>query len=300
MNISITARFLTGNCNESSMVPTGTRMIYNRAMKRRVIATLICICGLTAPMLASAELRITEIMYDPEGSDSKKEWVEIFNEGPYLVDLSTVKFADKSAHILNAPPKNGGTGTMSIVPGAYVILAADATTFHSLYPNISQVIDTAMSLGNSGATIGLGTSKGPLASASYDASLGGNGNGESLQWKDGVWLHAAPTPGNVNAKASTVPVPVITEKPIVQKSASAQTVSSKTKTASAQVVDEKNDPIAVVNATPTDADISEVAAAGSTAVSPWWLAASVLAISTGAAVTMIARRKKEEWTIEES
>ena len=51
---------------------------------------------------------VREIMYDPEGSDGKKEWIEIYNEGPYLLDLSTVKFADKSAHVLNPPPKNGG------------------------------------------------------------------------------------------------------------------------------------------------------------------------------------------------
>ena len=290
------------------MVPNAIRMIYNRGMlskrhSRLLIGVLAAVSII--PIVASAELRISEIMYDPDGADGKNEWIEIFNEGPYLVDLSVAKFVDKSGHVLNLPPKNGGTGTMTIVPGAYVILASDATAFHAQYPNVNQVIDTAMSLSNSGARIGIGSSKGPLAIATYDSSMGGNGTGESLQLHEGTWIHAQPTPGRENAHASTVAAAPVSPAPVAKKAPAVAKSSAKPKkqrgAVSKSVAETASaDPVSIVNATATERVIAETAAAGSLGGTPWWFAAAALALSTGAAASMISRSKKQEWNIEES
>lgn len=276
-------------------------MTYNPGMSRKVLIVIMSALVGIAPAITCADIRITEIMYDPEGADSKKEWIEIYNEGPYLLDLSAVKFADKSAHVLNQPPKNGGVGTFVITPGAYAVIASDATTFHTLFPNRPQVIDTAMSLNNTGATIGLGSTKGPLATAVYDKTLGGDGTGESLQWQNGTWIHAAPTPGTENAKVSTVATPVITEiipdaKPTVSKAKRSQAVAS----ARAEADEESKDPLSVVNASSSDEQLAQTAAAGALGGAVWWIAALALAITTGAVATLISRSKKQEWNIEES
>jgi hypothetical protein len=305
----IMARFRIVNCSAFSMVPTAALMIYNRGMKpNRCAPAIFAISAIVGfmPFAAHADLLITEIMYNPIGADTKVEWVEIYNEGPYLADLSAVKFTDKSAHVLNAPPKNGGVGTMTITPGAYVVLASDATTFHTLFPNRPQVIDTTMSLHNTNGTVGLSTPKGALVKVDYFESSGGAGDGESLQWTGTMWVHAAPTPGHENAKASTVAKPVITKAvtPVKTKVSSTKTTASKTtkktNAAAAASVSDANDPLSVVNATPTDTVRAETAAAGELSVSPWWFAAGALAVSSGAAAMMISRSKREEWHIEES
>ncbi|MBP9757508.1 MAG: lamin tail domain-containing protein [Candidatus Pacebacteria bacterium] len=254
------------------------------------------------PLAAYADLRITEVMYDPDGADGKREWIEIFNEGPYLEDLANYKFVDKSGHVLNVPPKNGGTGTMVIVPGAYAVLASDATTFHSMFSRVNQVIDTTMSLNNTGATIGMTSVKGSAARAVYEKTMGAAGTGESLQWHEGAWLHALPTPGRENAKVSTVAapkiVPVVEKPPEVKKSTS-RAGSASIASAKADAEISGDDPADIVNATPTDV-VAQTASAGSLGGSMWWFAAAALALSTGAAASMISRTKKKEWSIEES
>ena len=47
------------------------------------------------PSLASAQVVINEVMYNPQGSDSGREWVELYNQGSSDVTLvgGTVRYA---------------------------------------------------------------------------------------------------------------------------------------------------------------------------------------------------------------
>ena len=72
------------------------------------------------PNFAFASISITEIMYDLDGSDTDREWVEIFNDGN-PVDLTGWKFNDGSNHILNVPPKNGVEGSITIPSNVYIV-----------------------------------------------------------------------------------------------------------------------------------------------------------------------------------
>jgi len=122
-------------------------------------------------------------MYDLAGADDPHEWVELHNFSSSSIDLTDWRFNDGKNHLLLAPPKNGGQGSLVISPGEYVILADSAETFlsdHSSYPG--SVIDTVLSLNNSSATLSLLNDEGVLINEfSYTSSLGGSGNGYTLE-----------------------------------------------------------------------------------------------------------------------
>ena len=156
------------------------------------------------PFWAKAEVYINEIMYDIEGSDDKKEWVEIYNDSASEVSLKDWRFNDGSNHVLNEPPANGGRGSLFLPAYSYAILASDATTTIINYPSYSGiVIDTAMSLGNTSETLKIIDANGAIIdTVSYNSSMGANGDGKTLQKVSGSWVAAAPTFGAQNAEAS--------------------------------------------------------------------------------------------------
>jgi hypothetical protein len=246
---------------------------------------------LLAPVAVSADIQISEIMYDASGSDTKREWIEIRNTGSVAVDLTAWKFEDASKHVLNAPPKNGGTGSLVLAPGAYAIIAADAQTFLSEYPGLTNVIDTVMSLKNTGSSIALvGES---TASATYTKSLGANGTGDSLQLHNGAWIHAQPSPGAPNATVASVAKfkeAKASVRPQEKKVAALKANAAIAETDETFLMEERGDDKAAQVA---------VAENASTGALPWWLAAAALSIGTAAAVTMISRARRGEWDIVE-
>lgn len=94
-------------------------------------------------------VRITEIMYNPPGGLSGEEFVEIHNTASYPVDLSGWEF---TAGVNYAFPAG------RVIPGgAYLVIPANATTFASKYPGVSNYVTpgwgTASGLSNSGEKI---------------------------------------------------------------------------------------------------------------------------------------------------
>jgi hypothetical protein len=160
--------------------------------------------------VASAGILINEIMYDPAGTDSGREWIEIENTDSASIDVTGWKFADVVAdgtisnHNLYVPPDHGGVGGMTISAGSFAILAADALTFLGEYSGSSgTVIDTTIS--NFGQQEGRtycaklfnkdGTE---IDSVCYTIGIGAKDDGNSLQKIDGVWKASKPTPGALN------------------------------------------------------------------------------------------------------
>ncbi|MDP3645709.1 MAG: lamin tail domain-containing protein, partial [bacterium] len=76
------------------------------------------------PSAAVASVSISEVMYDAEGTDTDREWVELYNSGSESMDITGWKINDGSNHVLNVPPKNGSKGSMVIATGGHLILAA--------------------------------------------------------------------------------------------------------------------------------------------------------------------------------
>ncbi len=156
---------------------------------------------------ASAQIEITEIMYDLEGSDSRREWIEIYNSGSSDITLSDDwRFNDGKNHTFKDPPENGGQGSLTISPSAYVIIASDAATFIADNSDFSgTVIDTVMSLNNTADTLQIKDANGVVVSeVSYNNTMGASEDGNSLQKINGAWVSATPTPGTENSTGNNL------------------------------------------------------------------------------------------------
>lgn len=159
--------------------------------------------ALLLPAAASAQVVISEVMYDvpsASGADDTREWIEIFNAGASSVDLTGWKINDGSNHNLNAPPQNGGVGSLTLASGAYAILADDAFTFLSLYASVSTVIDTSIDLNNTSDTLTLINADGAVSdTVAYTKEMGAAGDGNSvhrMSVASAALAAAAPSPGS--------------------------------------------------------------------------------------------------------
>ena len=89
---------------------------------------------LFAPMVYAAEpmVRITEILYDAEGRDNGKEYVEVVNTGPGEIDMTAVKFFERDDRSTGRTIEQG-TGSTVLQPGDIAVIVADPTLFSSNY-----------------------------------------------------------------------------------------------------------------------------------------------------------------------
>ncbi len=202
---------------------------------RHALFLILGIILLPAPALA--QVVISEFLYDASGTDTDQEYIEIYNAGAAPVDLSKWKVSDGSNHTLNAPPKNGGTGSISIAPGEYALLVNDASGFRAAHASVSgTVIDTVLSLSNTGSTLALVDGDGTtIDSVSYTKDLGGAGDGNSLQKVGAVWAVATPSPNSANTSSGTADTETQTETATTTPTTAATTTSATTTQTTTQV-----------------------------------------------------------------
>lgn len=150
-----------------------------------------------------ANVEITELMYNVAGSDTDHEWIEVHNTGSDAVDLSTWYTYDTSHHQLHPE-------TTSILgPDVYAVVVQDITKFRGDWPSYTGLIfqSNFASLGNEGDTIKLKDNNdkdGAIAdSVTYNASMGANENGDSLQKIGGAFVGSSPTPGLPNVQSTS-------------------------------------------------------------------------------------------------
>lgn len=150
------------------------------------------------PVEVSANVVISEIMYDLDGADSGKEWVEIYNNGNESVDLNGWKFFENGTnHGVATTSKSSGF----VMPAnSYAIIADNFDKFLIDWPDFSGVVfDSVFSLSNDGENVILRDSELKDADGvDYVSVWGANGDGNSLQKMNGEWLPASPTPGRQN------------------------------------------------------------------------------------------------------
>ncbi len=159
----------------------------------QVLFIIACLCAI--PHAAHAGVYISEIMYDPAGTDDKHEWVEVHNDGA-SVDIGAWKlFEGGTNHGLTV------VSVSALIPtGGYAIIASDPATFRLDYPTFSgTILDVSLSGGlnnTSGETRALRTDAPvDMDSVTYAPSIGAAGDGNSLHKSSGSWVAAAPTPG---------------------------------------------------------------------------------------------------------
>lgn len=160
----------------------------------------IILCFLFIPTLVLAgNLKITEIMFDPEGSDAGREWIEIFNGSEQSINLSDLKFFENDTN-------HGVSGdVLNIQPNQYVVIADNPTKFKEDFVGFSGILlDSTFSLVNTGEYLALKLKTGEiLDELTYDTQKGGNGTGNSIQLNSsGDWIPALPTPSKENSQTA--------------------------------------------------------------------------------------------------
>lgn len=146
------------------------------------------------PVLAGAQISFSEIMYDPEGADTGREWVEVYNDSGASVDISAYKFFEGGTnHGLTAVDGAG------IIPGnGYAVIADDPAKFKIDFPNFAGIIfDSSFSLKNDGEDISFKDKNlTVIDTVTYSSEAGATSDGNSLQKINGAWIAAIPTPGS--------------------------------------------------------------------------------------------------------
>lgn len=147
----------------------------------------------------NAAVYINEIMYDPAGSDTDKEWVEIYNDGSctnispwYLFEANT----NRALRLVQ--------GNELLCAGQFAVIADKNSTFLSEYAQFNGTLfDTsAFSFSNTNETIALKNDTFTVMnSVSYFSQWGGNGDGKSLELIVNNWIPSIAlggTPGQQN------------------------------------------------------------------------------------------------------
>lgn len=155
----------------------------------------------------SQSLIITEIMYNPLGSDSGREWVEIYNKGEEDVNLTEVKFYE-------AGVKHGlklANGSYLLDVGGFAVIADKPEKFLEDYPDYEMdLFDSSFSLKNSGEFLALYNQNILLDEVNYSSEWG-NKEGYSLELisleentnQSGNWRNSlveGGTPGRANSQ----------------------------------------------------------------------------------------------------
>ncbi|MBI5003675.1 lamin tail domain-containing protein [Candidatus Kaiserbacteria bacterium] len=259
-------------------------------------------CGvLTLPLFVSAEVLITEIMYDPVGADTGREWIEVFNTGSSAVNLTELKlFENGTNHKISAQ-----AGNSMLAPQGYAVIADNPAKFAIDYPGFTeQVFDSAFALSNEGETIILRDGKMvDMSSATYVAVPAASGVGNSLQRAAQSPLDFAPhtpTPGAamsssvITPKPKEVPPPKAAKSKTSKKSASSASGSDISDDIVADPGEESNPVSASVASAALPAGVMD---SGSSSL--WWM--GTIALAGVASVATFASRHvaKREWDITE-
>ncbi len=155
---------------------------------------LLYVLGFCLLLTSTIAYEITEIMYDPVGSDSQREWVEV-----YGLPLEGLEFLE-----------GGNVHALELVQGNCIfdcvsIIADDAQLFLEEYSIPSHVLlydSSWASLKNTGENIGLSNDGTILVEYEY-VPYGPLGN--SLQYVFDTYISAQPTPGFVAHQEESVP-----------------------------------------------------------------------------------------------
>lgn len=135
-------------------------------------------------------------MYDPIGSDTGNEWVEIYNNENASANLTGWKFTEGGTNHNLAFFENN----FLLPPNEYAVIVSDNESFLSAHPNFSaMLIKSAFSLSNTGENLVLKNKANEIQdNATYSSLIGGSGNGMSIGKHMLTWNETRPTPGYEN------------------------------------------------------------------------------------------------------
>lgn len=141
-------------------------------------------------------IQISEIMYDPAGSDTGHEWIEIYNDTNTAIDVKSLKFFENSA--------NHGISIVSgndfLNAGEYAVIADNSGFFSVGNPSFTAALfDSVFSLSNSGEALEMKSGSGEsLHKVTYIPVPESSGTGNTLSLINGQYVKSQSTPGLAN------------------------------------------------------------------------------------------------------
>ena len=182
---------------------------------------MVLVVFLVCAKSAKASLEITEVMYDPIGSNTGHQWVELYNNSADSFEFDALKwrFNDGSSHYLN------NKVNFIINANSYFIITGDKDVFLSDHVGFGgTVIDTVLSLDKDGDTVSIINDGKTVDSATYTSSMGASEDRNSLQKIGSSWKSGLPTPGAQNEESA--PIVIDTNTPSSTSSLSTPSFSN--------------------------------------------------------------------------
>ncbi|MFH1916719.1 MAG: hypothetical protein ABIJ21_05620 [Nanoarchaeota archaeon] len=145
-------------------------------MKQLIGIVLLCLL----PQVFALEL--SEIMYNPIGTDTGREWVEFVAQEE--INVSQLRFFDNDGnHMVQII-----VGEDILFPGDVLVVANDDLLFLAEYPGFAGLLaKSSFSLSNTGEEVGFRlVGQDPLDSYVYTSEFA-NGNGMTLEKQEGEW-----------------------------------------------------------------------------------------------------------------
>ncbi|MCS7183842.1 MAG: lamin tail domain-containing protein [Patescibacteria group bacterium] len=126
------------------------------------------------PYFAFSQILITEVMFNPEGNDKEREWIEIFNSSNQSIEIDKWKIYDGQNHPLKEK--------IILSPQEILVIVQNKDLFFKEYPNFNaKLIEANFSLKNKQGVISLlNKNKEIIANVFYELNCGGNDNGYSI------------------------------------------------------------------------------------------------------------------------
>jgi len=146
-------------------------------------------------------LTITEIMYNPEGNDSGREWIEVFNNSSETINI----LSGKNGWRINDGKNHLFEENLTVYPQEIFVIVQDKSLFLKDYPDFQgKMIQANFSLKNESGKIQIfDEQKGLRAEISYQSFCGGQNNGYSIFFENNVCKEnkiKGGTPGNLLVK----------------------------------------------------------------------------------------------------
>jgi hypothetical protein len=245
--------------------------------------SLPAIIFLLIPALASAQVLITEIMYDlREGSDTGREWIEVYNAGSASVDLPKWKVVESGKnHKISTVQGSFGAGT-------FAVIADNAMKFKADHPAYAGALfDSAFSLNNDGESLALHDAAGnEIVLISYTADMGAKGTGDSLQQTDQGLVPGIPTPG------APVPASGLVRTPQPEKAAKKGAPKEAARVSpQPQVVKENTgEPV-------RESQVAMTIASETASMALWWFGTAAIAACSAFGVVYARSIRRREWDI---
>lgn len=259
-------------------------------MSQKIILIFFLIILFSPRCFIFANLQINEIMYDLKtGSDEGREWIEIYNDNDFPVDLSSFRFfeADTSHKIKLTQ------GDAKVEAKSYAVIVSDPVKFKTDWPNFTGALfDSSFSLNNDGEVLAIKDNDlNIIDQYAYNSSLGGAGDGKSLQKINRVWQGAMPTPGLENklenkiSVVPSVPISVVKNELITKKVSTEQ--NKPNEIATKEITNGQRIPVENLEDQVVESNISEESSS-----SYIFIIILILLLATSTGAVYFIRRKK--------